>query len=161
MPESLAEKTCTPCQGGVPPLSEPQVREFLSQAADWEAVENHTKIQGQFKFKNFRTSLVFVRQVGELAEAEFHHPLFINFGWGFATIVLQTKKIKGLHENDFIMAAKINEIAESVVADAGVLTLAGLSCRRRKSAATSFKRDRFRTSRRRPTQPVRTPRHSR
>ena len=119
MPESLAEKTCTPCQDGVPPLSEPQVREFLSQAADWEAVENHTKIQGQFKFKNFRTSLVFVRQVGELAEAEFHHPLFINFGWGFATIVLQTKKIKGLHENDFIMAAKINEIAESVVADAG------------------------------------------
>lgn len=90
----------------------------MPQAADWEAIENHTKIQGQFKFKNFRTSLDFVRQVGELAEAEFHHPLFINFGWGFATIVLQTKKIKGLHENDFIMAAKINEIAESISAAA-------------------------------------------
>jgi len=55
--------------------------------------------------------LDFVSQVGELAEAEFHHPLSINFGWGFATIMLQTKKIKGLYENDFIMAAKINEIA--------------------------------------------------
>ncbi len=48
---------------------------------------------------------------GELAKSEFHHPLFIKFGWGFCAIVLQTKKIKGLHENDFIMAAKINEIA--------------------------------------------------
>ncbi len=47
----------------------------------------------------------------EIAESEFHHPVSINFGWGFCAIVLQTKKIKGVHENDFIMAAKINEIA--------------------------------------------------
>ena len=92
-------------------MSSVEVANLLPQAAGWEAIDDHTKIEGHFKFKNFRISLDFVRQVGELAEAEFHHPLFIKFGWGFATILLQTKKIKGLHENDFIMAAKINEIA--------------------------------------------------
>ena len=111
MTTNLAEKTCTPCRGGIPPLSSVEVVNLLPQAAGWEAIDDHTKIEGHFKFKNFRISLDFVRQVGELAEAEFHHPLFIKFGWGFATILLQTKKIKGLHENDFIMAAKINEIA--------------------------------------------------
>jgi 4a-hydroxytetrahydrobiopterin dehydratase len=114
MPENLAQKTCTPCKGGIPPLTAAQVEELLPLATDWEAIEAHTKIQAQFKFKNFRASLDFVGRVGELAEAEFHHPLFINFGWGFTTIVLQTKKIKGLHENDFIMAAKITDIARSV-----------------------------------------------
>ena len=54
------------------------------------------------------------RQPKRLAETEFHHPLLVKFGWGFATIVLQTKKIKGLHENDLIMAAKINEICQAV-----------------------------------------------
>ncbi len=95
-----------------------EVMNLLPQAASWEAIDEHTKIQGQFKFKNFRASLDFVSKVGELAEAEFHHPLFINFGWGFATIVLQTKKIKGLHENDFIIAAKINEIFKAMSAEA-------------------------------------------
>ena len=116
MTTNLAEKTCTPCRGGIPPLSLVEVANLLPQAAGWEAIDDHTKIEGHFKFKNFRISLDFVRQVGELAEAEFHHPLFINFGWGFATILLQTKKIKGLHENDFIMAAKINEIAAGMSA---------------------------------------------
>ncbi len=114
MTTNLAEKTCTPCRGGIPPLSSLEVANLLPQAVGWEAIDDHTKIEGHFKFKNFRMSLDFVRQVGELAEAEFHHPLFIKFGWGFCAIVLQTKKIKGLHENDLIMAAKINEIAAGV-----------------------------------------------
>ena len=117
MTTNLAEKTCVPCRGGIPPLPADEVMNLLPQAASWEAIDEHTKIQGQFKFKNFRASLDFVSKVGELAEAEFHHPLFINFGWGFATIVHQTKKIKGLHENDFIIAAKINEIARGVSAE--------------------------------------------
>ncbi len=111
MTTNLAEKTCVPCRGGIPPLSPDEAMNLLPEASGWEAIDEHTKIQGHFKFKNFRASLDFVSKVGELAEAEFHHPLFINFGWGFATIVIQTKKIKGLHENDFIIAAKINEIA--------------------------------------------------
>ncbi len=117
MTTNLAEKTCVPCRGGIPPLPPDEVMNLLPEAAGWEAIDEHAKIQGHFKFKNFRESLNFVSKVGELAEAEFHHPLFINFGWGFATIVLQTKKIKGLHENDFIIAAKINGIARVVSAE--------------------------------------------
>ena len=120
MTESLTKKTCTPCRGGTPPLTAQAVTQFLPQAPGWTVIEDHTKIEGQFKFKNFRYALEFVRQVGELAEAQFHHPLFINFGWGFATIVLQSKKIKGLHENDFIMAAKINEFASALTLDSDV-----------------------------------------
>jgi len=117
MTRNPADKTCTPCRGGIPPLSAVEVANLLPQAANWEAIDNHTKIEGCFTFKNFRMALDFVHQVGKLAEAEFHHPLVITFGWGFATIVLQTKKIKGLHENDFIMAAKINELSKSVSLD--------------------------------------------
>ena len=94
-----------------------EVMNLLPEAAGWEAIDEHAKIQGHFKFKNFRESLNFVSKVGELAEAEFHHPLFINFGCGFAMILLQTKKIKWLHENDFIIAAKINEIFKAMSAE--------------------------------------------
>ena len=109
--EALAQKSCAPCRGGVPILKPDEVRSLLPQAAGWSALESHTKIAGQFNFKNFRQTLDFVIAVGELAESEFHHPVSINFGWGFCAIALQTTKIKGLHENDFIMAAKINQIA--------------------------------------------------
>ncbi len=111
MDTNLTEKTCVPCRGSIPPLPADEVLKLLAKAAGWQAVEDHSKIQAHFKFNNFRAAMDFVSQVGELAEAEFHHPDSIDFGWGFATIMLQTKKIKGLHENDFILAAKINEIA--------------------------------------------------
>jgi 4a-hydroxytetrahydrobiopterin dehydratase len=67
------------------------------------------RIERSFRFRNFREALTFVQEVGELAESEGHHPN-IGFGWGNATVSLQTKKIKGLHENDFIMATKIDRI---------------------------------------------------
>ena len=108
---ALAQKKCAPCRGSVPPLNSDEVRSLLPRATGWRATAGDTKIEAEFKFKNFRQTLDFVTAVGELAESEFHHPVSISFGWGFCTIVLQTKKIKGLHENDFIMAAKINEIA--------------------------------------------------
>jgi 4a-hydroxytetrahydrobiopterin dehydratase len=66
-------------------------------------------IERSFRFRNFREALTFVQEIGELAEAEGHHPN-ISFGWGHATVSLQTKKIHGLHENDFIMATKIDRI---------------------------------------------------
>jgi 4a-hydroxytetrahydrobiopterin dehydratase len=68
------------------------------------------RIERTFRFGNFRDALAFVQGVGELAEAQGHHP-DISFGWGYATVSLRTKKIKGLHENDFIMAAKIDHLA--------------------------------------------------
>ena len=115
---ALSQKTCIPCRGGIPPLPPVEVADLLLQAPGWDAIDGGTKIEARFRFRDFRMALDFVRRVGELAEAEFHHPLFINFGWGFADIVLQTKKIKGLHENDFIIAAKINEIAKAVSGEA-------------------------------------------
>jgi pterin-4a-carbinolamine dehydratase len=73
------------------------------------------RIERSFRFRNFQEALTFVQEIGELAEAERHHPN-ISFGWGNATVSLQTKKIKGLHENDFIMATKIDRIFARTVA---------------------------------------------
>ena len=110
MTVTLAEKACTPCRGGVPPLTAEEAESLRSQAPDWVLQDDAHRIERTFRFRNFRESLAFVQQVGELAEAEGHHP-DISFGWGYATVSLRTKKIKGLHENDFIMAAKIDRMA--------------------------------------------------
>jgi len=105
----LAAKTCTPCRGGVPPLGPEEAAAYLREAADWQLRDDGKRIERTYRFKNFRQALEFVDRVGALAEAEGHHP-DITFGWGYATISLHTHKIKGLHENDFIMAAKINRL---------------------------------------------------
>jgi len=110
MTEALASKTCTPCRGGIPPLTREQAELFHGQATDWQLLEEAHRIERSFQFRNFREALSFVQEIGELAEAEGHHPN-IGFGWGNATVSLQTKKIKGLHENDFIMATKIDRIS--------------------------------------------------
>jgi 4a-hydroxytetrahydrobiopterin dehydratase len=110
MAAPLAEKTCTPCRGGIPPLSRDEAEYFREQATDWTLFENATRIERTYYFKNFREAFAFVERAAALAETESHHP-DIGFGWGFATISLRTKKIRGLHENDFIMAAKLDRIA--------------------------------------------------
>jgi 4a-hydroxytetrahydrobiopterin dehydratase len=107
----LASRTCTPCRGGIPPMGEDEARGLLDQAPGWELLEGR-RIERRFRFRNFKDALSFVDRVGALAEDEGHHP-DIAFGWGYATITLHTHKIKGLHENDFIMAAKINGLAPS------------------------------------------------
>jgi len=106
----LAQKTCTPCQGGTPPLGEDEARRHLKDTPDWALLEEGKRIERTFRFKNFKQALDFVDRVGALAEEEGHHP-DITFGWGYATVSLYTHKIKGLHENDFIMAAKIDRLA--------------------------------------------------
>jgi 4a-hydroxytetrahydrobiopterin dehydratase len=73
-------------------------------------IDGAARIERTYRFSNFRDAFAFVREVAELAEAQGHHP-DISFGWGYVTVSLQTKKIKGLHENDFIMAAKLDRIA--------------------------------------------------
>jgi 4a-hydroxytetrahydrobiopterin dehydratase len=112
MTGSLVEQTCVPCRGGIPPLSLDEVRGFLRQVPDWTLQDDGKMLQRTFRFANFRAALDFVRAAGELAEAERHHP-DITFGWGYATISLRTKKIKGLHQNDFIMAAKLDRLARA------------------------------------------------
>ena len=109
MSNTLAAKSCTPCRGGMPPLTIEEAQVYLAQAPRWDLLDDGRKIQRTYRFKNFHEALGFVQQAGELAEAEGHHP-DIAFGWGYATVSLQTKKIKGLHENDFIMAAKLGRI---------------------------------------------------
>jgi 4a-hydroxytetrahydrobiopterin dehydratase len=82
MSETLAEKTCTPCRGGIPPLTRDEAQRFQAQAPNWELGDNAHRIQRTFRFRNFREALAFVQEVGELAETEGHHP-DISFGWGY------------------------------------------------------------------------------
>jgi len=103
------KKKCVPCEGGLSPLTPDQAQAFLKDVPGWELKENSTKIERKFKFKNFVQALEFVNKVGQVAESENHHP-DITFGWGYADITLFTHAIKGLHENDFIVAAKINAL---------------------------------------------------
>jgi 4a-hydroxytetrahydrobiopterin dehydratase len=110
MSDDLLSKTCTPCRGGVPPLTLAEAQRYLVQAPGWQVVDAGSRIERAFQFKDFGQAMDFVVRVGTLAEREGHHP-DISFGWGWAKISWQTKKIKGLHENDFIMAAKTNEQA--------------------------------------------------
>ena len=110
MTEELTQKVCTPCQGGVPPLTHEEAAQHLGPVQGWELLDDARRIERTDRFKNFWEALAFVQGFGELAEAEGHHPN-VCFGWGYATVSLETKKIKGLHENDFIMAAKINRWA--------------------------------------------------
>jgi 4a-hydroxytetrahydrobiopterin dehydratase len=110
MTEELAQKVCTPCRGGVPSLTREEAAQYLDLVQGWKLLDDGSRIECTYRFKNFREALAFVQGVGELAEAEGHHPN-VCFGWGYATISLQTKKIKGLHENDFIMAVKIDRLA--------------------------------------------------
>lgn len=109
MSENLAGKSCVACRGGVPPLGRGEAERLRAETPEWKLSEDPSKIERGFKFKNFKEALSFVNKVGEIAEAEGHHP-DISFGWGYASIVLQTHKIKGLHENDFILAAKIDRL---------------------------------------------------
>jgi 4a-hydroxytetrahydrobiopterin dehydratase len=103
----LAQQTCVPCQGGIEPLGLEKATQYLDQVPGWKLSEAGDQLVRQFKFDDFAKSLDFVNGVGALAEREGHHP-DISFGWGYANIVFYTHKIGGLHENDFIMAAKTN-----------------------------------------------------
>ena len=113
MTSVLIEKTCTPCRGGVPPLTVEEAEAYRVQAPEWVLRDEATRIERTYRFRSFGDAFAFVRGAGELAEAEFHHP-DISFGWGYATVSLRTKKIKGLHENDFIMAVKLDQLAGKV-----------------------------------------------
>src|SRR6266404_3169259 len=91
MTEALASKTCTPCRGGIPPLTREQAELFHAQAPDWQLAEEAHRIERSFRFRNFREALTFVQEIGELAEAEGHHPN-ISFGWGNATVSLRPRR---------------------------------------------------------------------
>ncbi len=108
---SLTQKSCVPCRGGVPPLEPERVKQLLAELGNgWQVVDG-PRLEKTYKFKDFKEALAFVNRVGAVAEAEGHHPV-ITFTWGRATLQLWTHKIHGLHENDFILAAKADAVAE-------------------------------------------------
>jgi len=104
----LSQKKCAPCKGGIPPLAEGEIKRYHNKVKDWQVVDNH-HLEKMLTFSDFKSALSFVNQVGEVAESENHHPI-ICFTWGKVEIRIWTHKINGLHENDFILAAKIDKL---------------------------------------------------
>lgn len=109
---NLTAKKCTPCQGGVLPMSKDAAEKYLLEAPEWELRDNASRLKRTFKFTNFADAMELAQKVGELCEAENHHA-DITVGWGYCRVEFQTHKINGLHENDFIMAAKVNSLVDS------------------------------------------------
>tara|TARA_A100001011_G_scaffold395810_1_gene491883 strand:- start:1033 stop:1413 length:381 start_codon:yes stop_codon:yes gene_type:complete len=108
----LADKKCIPCEGGIPSFNLEEIHKYLKKVDGWDVKSEDKKdyfIIKNFKFNNFLDSQSFVNKVGEIAEHEGHHP-DIWFGWGYAKIKIQTHAINGLHESDFVLAAKIDRI---------------------------------------------------
>ena len=108
----LLEKKCVPCEGGVQAFDISEIHKYQKKVDGWEIVQNDNKVfllEKKFTFKNFLESQKFVNEVGRVSESEGHHP-DIMFGWGYAKINITTHAIEGLSENDFILAAKIDQI---------------------------------------------------
>lgn len=105
----LADRTCEPCRGGVPPLTPTEIEPLAAELSDGWAVVDHHHLHKRYTFDDFVGALAFVNAVGELAERLGHHPDF-DLGWGRVVITLWTHKIDGLAEADFVMAAKIDRI---------------------------------------------------
>ncbi len=105
----LAKKKCVPCEGGTPPLALREVDELLKWVKGWAALGNQ-QLDQEFKFKNFDAAMTFVDQVAKIAQAENHHPNIYLHDWNQVKITLMTHAVGGLSENDFILAAKIDQL---------------------------------------------------
>ena len=108
----LKNKKCKPCEGGITPFDISEIHKYQKKIDGWSVVNDEKKIfflEKKFTFKNFLESQDFVNKVGKISEEEGHHPEIL-FGWGYAKINITTHAIEGLSENDFILAAKIDEI---------------------------------------------------
>jgi 4a-hydroxytetrahydrobiopterin dehydratase len=108
---SLSEKTCVPCRGGIPPLTEGEARAYAAATPEWQLLENGTRLFRRFEFADFKAAMGFVNRIADLAEEEGHHP-DIGIHWNKVELTLWTHKIGGLHENDFILAAKTDRLLE-------------------------------------------------
>ncbi len=112
--DALTQLKCVPCRGGEPTVTDAEIAELHPQVPAWEIAERDgiKRLDRVFKFKNFAQALAFTNKVGELAEAEGHHPALLT-QWGRVAVNWWTHKIKGLHHNDFIMAAKTDQLYAS------------------------------------------------
>ena len=108
----LLNKKCVPCEGELLPFDISEIHKYQKKVEGWDVKKNKKKnffLEKNFTFKNFVNSQDFINKIGKIAEEEGHHP-DISFGWGYAKIIITTHAIGGLSENDFILAAKIDQI---------------------------------------------------
>ncbi len=118
MIEELHKKKCVPCEGGVEPLDMGSIDKYLKKIDGWKMKQGYADnkpvntIQKRYKFKNFRDAMSFLREVEEIAESEGHHPDFCVH-YNKVDFTIWTHAIGGLHENDFILASKIEQIEKS------------------------------------------------
>jgi 4a-hydroxytetrahydrobiopterin dehydratase len=112
---TLTNDKCTACRRDSPRVTEAEIQELRPQIPEWtfREVDGIARLERVFRFSNFAQALEFTNRVGALAEEEGHHPAILT-EWGKVTISLWTHKIRGLHRNDFIMAAKIDALSTAV-----------------------------------------------
>lgn len=113
MSDDLIQKKCIPCEVGGQPISLEEANKYLKQTPSWQMKDN-LEINREFAFKDFKSTINFVNQVAELAEEEGHHPDIYVHNWNKLKISLSTHAVGGLTENDFIMAAKIENIKNGI-----------------------------------------------
>ncbi len=108
---SLTQERCVACRADSPRVTDAEIAELQPQIPEWTIVEREgiPRLERVYRFKDFVSALAFTNKVGELAEAEGHHPAILT-EWGRVTVSWWTHKIKGLHRNDFIMAAKTDQL---------------------------------------------------
>ena len=109
MTMELKNQKCQACSGNIPKFDEKQISDNLSKLNSWSVNDEQKMIYKKFNFKTFKQALNFTNKVGEIADLEGHHP-DISLGWGYSLVMLHTHAIQGLSINDFIIAAKIDEI---------------------------------------------------
>ena len=107
----LSQKSCSACHPDAPTVTDVEIERMMPDLPDWDIVEqdNIRRLRKDYKFKNFARALEFTNAVGDIAESEGHHPL-LTTEWGKVTVMWWTHKIKGLHVNDFVMAAKTERL---------------------------------------------------
>lgn len=112
---ALSGQKCVPCEGGVPPATDAEIEEMKQQVPDWHItrVDGCPQLHRVFFFSNFQQAMEFTQKVGDVAELEGHHPALLT-EWGKVTVTWWTHAINGLHQNDFIMAAKTDEVAQQL-----------------------------------------------
>ena len=109
--KTLAHNKCTACRGDEPPVTDGEIAKLLPQVPDWKVVQRYgiKKLERRFEFRDFVQALAFTNRVGEIAELEGHHPAILT-EWGSVTVTWWTHTIKSLHRNDFIMAARTDQL---------------------------------------------------
>ena len=107
----LTQEKCVACRADAPKVTDAEIAELRPRIPEWELAERDgiPRLERRFRFKNFAEALAFTVRVGELAEGEGHHPAILT-EWGRVTVSWWTHKIRGLHRNDFIMAAKTDQV---------------------------------------------------